>query len=1097
MSDKFAIVSAKRLLHTIFTEYKSRKQIFGVHKSLFFKPLKEDGFRQERYGQLLHTPLGVAAGPHTQLAQNIITAWLCGARYIELKTIQTLDKLEISKPCIDMQDEGYNCEWSQELRIEESFQEYLKAWVIIHVLSNFFKMDSPGVIFNMSVGYDMQGILKDNIQWFFRKMNNAEEDKLLIINELKELYPAIKDLQIPSRISDNITLSTMHGCPPEEVEEIGLYLIEKQRLNTSIKLNPTLLGAVELRQILNEHNGFFTEVPDIAFEHDLKYADALRIIKNLSESAENQQVAFGLKLTNTLESLNKKTIFKPENEMMYMSGKALHPISVRVAQKLQHDFQGSLDISFSAGADAFNISRLLACGLNPVTVCSDLLKPGGYGRLSQYISNLRTEFRAAKARSVKKFIAKKNANQNKNLAQAILENLDLYATKVLSSKAYKKQGFTDPSIKTARKLNTFDCIAAPCVETCPTNQHVPDYMYFAARGEWDKALEVVLQHNPFPSVTGMVCDHSCQSKCTRINYDSSLLIREIKRFIAESPAEITTPQLPKNGKQIAIIGAGPSGLSCAYYLAKLGFSVQVYESHNKAGGMVSNAIPSFRLTDNAIQKDVQRIENMGVKINFDTPVNKQLFETLRQENSYVYLAAGAQKARAFVIEGSDNQQVLNPLEFLYAVRNSEKTRAGKRIAIIGGGNTAMDTARTAKRLIGKAGKVQIIYRRTKAQMPADFEEVQAAMDEGIEILELVNPIKVLTTNGLLTGLRCEKMKLGKADSSGRARPEPIKNSEFDLKFDTIIPAVGQDLDLDFIPEKFLTKQAEIYKTRYANVYIGGDAFRGASTVIQAIADGRKVAESIAQAEKIEIQKLTLGKRNHSINDLRIKKAKRQNSTGFQEIAMENRMNFDVVNISLSQEEAMQEASRCLYCDELCDICVSVCPNRANYSYQTKPAEYQLITFKLQNNKIVDKKEKIFRITQKNQVLNIGDWCNECGNCTTFCPTAGQPFKDKPTLYLTKKSFETATEGYFIHYFEGEASLLYKNSRERYIVTEEKENYLFANDKYAIYFDKKTMEITDIKVFSDDVTADVPMLKAAEMTVILQAGKALYSEETDN
>ena len=377
---------------------KKKEEFFGLYKENLFTPDKKDPFRFKRYGQLLETPVGVAAGPHTQLAHNIIASWLCGARYIELKTVQTLDEIDVTKPCIDMEDEGYNCEWSQELKIEDSFDEYLNAWILIHVLKHKFglNMNEPGFIFNLSVGYDLKGILNENVQWFFNKMNDSSQELKEKIKILKPLYPAIDEITIPSRLSDNITLSTMHGCPPDEIERIGKYLIEERKLHTAIKLNPTLLGQDELRYLLNEKLGYEITIPDEAFEHDLKYPEALTMIKSLSKLAEENGVEFGLKLTNTLESLNSTNWLPEKEKMVYTSGRALHPLTINLAKKLQTDFNGELDISFSAGVDAFNVSDTLACNLKPITVCSDLLKPGGYLRLLQYLDELRKEFSESK-----------------------------------------------------------------------------------------------------------------------------------------------------------------------------------------------------------------------------------------------------------------------------------------------------------------------------------------------------------------------------------------------------------------------------------------------------------------------------------------------------------------------------------------------------------------------------------------------------------------------------------------------------------------------------------------------------------------------------
>ena len=242
MSDKFYRIPIERLFKWIINEEASGK-IFGLYKKNLFTPDKSDPFRMNRYGRFLETPIGVAAGPQTQLAHNIIASWLCGARYIELKTVQTLDEIEVTKPCIDMEDEGYNCEWSQELKVHDSFDEYLNAWIVIHVLKHKFGWDTkePGFIFNMSVGYDLEGILKPNVQWFFDKMHNCKDELEEKIEKLLPLYPDIKTINIPYHISDNITLSTMHGCPPDEIEKLGRYLIEERKLQTTIKLNPTLI----------------------------------------------------------------------------------------------------------------------------------------------------------------------------------------------------------------------------------------------------------------------------------------------------------------------------------------------------------------------------------------------------------------------------------------------------------------------------------------------------------------------------------------------------------------------------------------------------------------------------------------------------------------------------------------------------------------------------------------------------------------------------------------------------------------------------------------------------------------------------------------
>jgi len=1086
MSDKFSTISIKRLYHLMFNENNS-KEILSIPDILFFKPSEQNKITTKWINQHLETPIGVAAGPHSQMAQNIISAWLCGARYIELKTIQTLDELEVSKPCIDMQDEGYNCEWSQELKINQSFDEYLKAWIMIHVLKHKFGWNNQkglGTIFNMSVGYNMDGILKDNVQWFFEKMNNCSNEKKEKIDSLRSVYPSIIDISIPDCISNNVTLSTMHGCPPEEIEKIGLYLIEKKKLNTIIKFNPTLLGADRIRKILNAQLGFKTNIPDIAFEHDLKYNDALLIIKSLQESAKRNNVFFGIKLTNTLESLNHKNIFNEKETMMYMSGRALHPISINVANKLQTDFDGKLNVSFSAGADCYNIVDILKCGLSPVTVSSDILKPGGYGKLSQYIEQINERS--------SEFVFN---NQRENRSLETLGNLQKYAKLVTDNYKYFKQGFQELTIKTKRELLSFDCIAAPCVNTCPGNQNIPEYMYYTARGEFDKAYQTIIETNPFPNVLGMVCDHLCQTKCTRINYDNSLLIREVKRFVSEQNSEkSTSSSIKSNNIKVAVIGAGPSGLSCAYYLALSGFEVIVYETKDMPGGMVSDAIPAFRLTQEAIQKDIKRIEQLSVKIIYNSNINAEAFDMLKVKFQFIYLAVGAQVAKKMNIEGEESKGIIDSLKFLSDIRRGINYQLGNNIAVIGGGNTAMDVVRTVKRLIAKDANVILIYRRTLNEMPADADEIKAVISEGIEIMELTTPEKVIAINGKLKSLICSKLKLGEPDKSGRRQPIKIENSNFTINLDSVIPAIGQDIQIDFVDNKLLQANTDTYETKIKNVFIGGDALRGAKNIISAVADGRKVAENIILASHTKYNS------NHTrhIKELTkeeylYKRSRRSYGININEKSTLSN-NIQAIEIaSLSETEAKQEASRCLYCDEICNICVTVCPNRANYAYDVKPIVYHLQkAVKKEDNTIAIEEDIDFNISQQYQVLNIADFCNECGNCTTFCPTSGSPFKDKPKFYLTIKSFNETENGYYLSKFSNKLVLIYKLKNQIKTLTLQDNIYIYETEQVIAKFNFVDFRLIDVKFIVPCVVHSTFNI-AAEMSVLIHAAESLYVE----
>ena len=1096
MPDRFSILSVDKLLKWILEEEKTGT-IFGISENLFFRSSPVDVFKLERYGKRLDTPMGAAAGPHTQLAQNIITAYLTGSRYIELKTIQTLDDLNISRPCIDMEDEGYNCEWSQELKLKESFEQYLNAFIIIHILNHKFGYGKDiNCIFNMSAGYNMEGILRENVQDFISGMSDAKKEIDEKLNLIENIYPEVKNIEIPGTISDNITISTMHGCPPDEIESIARHFLEVKKLHTTVKLNPTLLGYQDLNDILNSKLGFGVVVPESAFEHDIAYDDALNLISLLRKSAESNNVGFSLKLTNTLECLNNKPVFAEKEKIIYMSGRALHPISIALAAKLQNDFEGELDISFSAGADCFNIADTLACGLAPVTICSDFLKPGGYARQAQYLGNIKKGFKDVHAESIDEFIINRNPVKTNNKNLAVLNNLNIYSEVLRNNPHYKKSFFTGGNIKTNRELTKFDCIKAPCVYTCPDSQDIPDYMYYTSMGDLENAFRVVLKSNPFPAVTGMICDQMCRTKCTRMNYDNPLLIREVKRYIAENSEEKNPVPERKNGKKITVIGAGPSGLSAAYFLALEGFEVEIYDSKSFAGGMVSDVIPGFRLSKEAIQKDIKRIENLGVRIIYNMKINDETLKNIidNLDDNFLYIAVGAQKNKKLNIQGEDNSRVLDSLKFLSDVRRKSKIDIGKDVAIIGGGNSAIDAARTAKRVTGDNSNVTVIYRRRRNEMPADKEEINIMLKEGIELIELTVPDEIIDRKNKLK-LICHKTKPGRKDEPGRAIPEKVEGSGFNLEFDTIITAIGQETASGFL--KSLKTDIKTYKTNYENVYVGGDALRGASTLIKAIADGKSVAENIIHKTDNNISVF-----NESVNkefssrDFQIRNATRVFGEKIKEKSFINNC-VDLLTEALSPESAQKEASRCLYCDTICNVCVTVCPDRANISYEVKPFEYSLKKIIVTGNNFGIKDDLNYGIYQNYQVLNIQDFCNECGNCTTFCPSKGAPYKDKPRLFLKRDDFlNDSGEGYFIYSEKGKKCIEYKHSgiTEKMILLDS--NYIYKNDNIEVKLNKSDLNILNVKILNN-FSGEYELKNAADMSVLLNNIPGYLFLITDN
>ncbi|HIE57722.1 MAG TPA: putative selenate reductase subunit YgfK, partial [Anaerolineales bacterium] len=500
-----------------------QQSIFGIHQSLFFVPQPDSPYASEIFGHYLATPVGPAAGPHTQLSQNIVCAWLSGARFIELKTVQIMDELEIPRPCIDMADEGYNVEWSQELKLDESIHEYVNAWALIHVLRRLLGFEGRvpfGTVFNMSVGYDLKGTQSAPITRFMDRLADASEEIAAIKATLRDQFPQFADVDIPTCLTDNVTLSTMHGCPPDEIEQIVRYLLTERGLHTTVKLTPTLLGKETVMRILHEHLGYREiDIPDAVFEHDLQYNRALELIATLQQTADERGLTFGVKLSNTLAMANHRGEL-PGDEM-YMSGRALYPITMNLFNRLVHAFEGKLNVSYSAGADALNVTTILACGARPVTTASDLLKPGGYSRLLQYLENLEAEMRA------------RGASNLDELAENKLGKLEQAAAEALENPRYKKDYFAYGLPKVESGLGFFDCVVAPCVEPCAVHQDVPEYAWLVAQGEYDRALEVILARNPLPGVTGYVCTELCRTRCSRNDYEQPVAIRALKRIAAE------------------------------------------------------------------------------------------------------------------------------------------------------------------------------------------------------------------------------------------------------------------------------------------------------------------------------------------------------------------------------------------------------------------------------------------------------------------------------------------------------------------------------------------------------------------------------------
>ena len=950
MSEIMRPMSIDHLMHWIMSEYEQKKSIFGIEKIV----KHENGQALPIYEEKIESPFGPAAGPNSQLAQNIVAAYVAGSRFFELKTVQVMDGADlaacISRPCIIAGDECYNCEWSTELYVPQAFAEYVKAWVACKLIAKEYNLGDPDAfVFNMSVGYALEGIKSPKVDKYINDMIEAKDTEVFkeCINWALEHVNEFKNVDeeyirnISSNVSNSITESTLHGCPPAEIERIATYLITEKHLNTFIKCNPTLLGYEYARKRLDGLGFDYIAFDDHHFVEDLQWADAVPMLHRLYDLCQEKGLEFGVKITNTFPvDVTRNEL--PSNEM-YMAGRALFPLSIHVARLLTDEFQGKLRISYSGGATIENIKELFDAGIWPITMATNILKPGGYQRMSQIADELM------------ECGSERFSGVNVAALAAIDDGVEAKAM-------YRKPVKPLPERHVDKKLPLFDCFNAPCRNGCPIEQDIPAYLQAMVDGDAKKALEIILERNPLPFITGTICPHHCGDKCMRNYYEETLHIRETKLAAASQAYNEILPALKAEGsvagKKVAIIGGGPAGLAAATFLSRAGVAVTVFERKEQLGGVVRNVIPEFRITADSIDKDVELCKAYGAEFKLGAEVTS--VKALKAEGyTDVIVSIGAWKpGRSPLAYG----EVTDALEFLMeAKKNGASMNIGKDVVVLGGGNTAMDVARAAKRLPG-VEHVRLIYRRTKRYMPADEEELQLAIEDGVEFLELLAPVGA--ENGKL---KCSVMELGAPDASGRRSPVDTGRTE-EYPADTIIAAIGETIDTTLYAELGVEMDAKgrpvvdaNMMTTEAGVYAVGDSRRGPATVVEAIADSAKAAAAIAGISYDKYAEANVAA------DEKLYTAKK----GVQ-----------------SRDTGKTPDDRCLGCPTVCEVCTDVCPNRANVAIHV-PGKC------------------------KAQIIHVDGMCNECGNCEVFCPyKGGRPYKDKFTLYWSEEDFlDSTNEGF--------------------------------------------------------------------------------------
>ncbi len=961
MSDRMTPIPFSQLVEWILEEEKSKGAVFGIRR-----PYRADKkYNRTIFGRTLETPVGPAAGPHTQLTQNIVAAYYAGSRFFELKTVQIIDgeDLPVSKPCIKADDECYNCEWSTELYVPQAQEEYIKAWFLLHVLAKEYGLggaDGAGFQFNMSVGYDLEGIKSPKIDSFIESMKDAsgtetyQACRQYLLEHVGEFKHVTKeDIEnISPNICNSVTLSTLHGCPPQEIERIATYLIEEKGLHTFIKCNPTLLGYEFARETMDRMGYDYVAFGDFHFLDDLQYEDAIPMLKRLMALADGKNLEFGVKITNTFPVDVKQN--ELPSEEMYMSGKSLYPLSISLAAKLAKEFDGKLRISYSGGADFFNIKEIVDAGIWPVTVATTLLKPGGYQRMSQMAELVQEENGAFEGVSAEK-------------TAKLAEN-------AITDKHHVKDIKPLPSRKIDGNVPLVDCFFAPCKEGCPIHQDITTYLQLAGAGKYEEAMKVITEKNPLPFITGTICAHNCMSKCNRNFYEDPVNIRGVKLVCAEGGYDALMKEVKAgtlSGKKTAIVGGGPAGMAAAYFLTKNGLPATIYEQKDSLGGVVKHVIPGFRIADGAIEKDASIVTAYGAEVKYHTTVSS-LDELKAEGYDYIILATGASKPGVLKLEAGET---VNALDFLAEFKAKEgRLDIGSNVVVIGGGNTAMDTARAAKRTTG-VEHVYLVYRRTKRYMPADAEELEMAVEDGVEFKELLAPVKL--ENGRLL---CDVMKLSDMDASGR-RGVAKTGETVEIPADTVIAAVGEQVPTSFYQEnginvsqrgKALVNE-ETLETSREGVFVIGDGLGGPATVVEAMRDARKAAEAI------------LGK---------------PAAVDFDDTVSDLSKLYDRRGTLVETKEDKEDCTRCLGCSNICENCVDVCPNRANITI-TVPGTGKV--------PLGDPRRNV----EKHQIIHVDYMCNECGNCKSFCPYDSAPYLDKFTLFANEADMENSKNQGFV------------------------------------------------------------------------------------
>lgn len=498
---------------------------------------------------------------------------------------------------------------------------------------------------------------------------------------------------------------------------------------------------------------------------------------------------------------------------------------------------------------------------------------------------------------------------------------------------------------------------SPCSEACPAGNDIEGFLVLTDQGRYGEALDRLLGESPLPGVCGRVCFHPCESACNRSAFDEAVSIQALERFVAEGEPANCPAAGPSRRENVAIIGSGPAGLTCAYHLRRLGYEVTLFEKQAVLGGMLRLGIPKYRLPRAVLDLEIDRILSLGVKVEANCRAGHDITWQDLLSRDAVFLAAGAHAAASLGIRGDSANGVISGTSWLEAVNLGRSVSVGSRIGIIGGGNTAVDCARAALRL---GAKPVIIYRRTQNEMPAIAAEVEEALQEGIEIQWLTSPVAIRSRNGKFVGLECVRNKLSEPEPGGRGRPEPISGSEFVMELDSVIAAVGEMVEEAYLPQGLKEERGAVWidswgRTSLPRLWAGGDVATDPRMVVHAIAAGKRAALSIHASftgedlDRLDQRLRTGTKGSFSMNrylygdplaeafvndvvrpeDVNLDHFEPVERTRLPHLDPEKRVRgFSEVNLGYDEQRARGEAKRCFHCGtcDQCGVCRLFCPD---------------------------------------------------------------------------------------------------------------------------------------------------------------------------